>query len=449
MRLLMSLVKSQHGTYSAQRKIPERLQEAVARILGNGKPRQVFLKKSLGTKDPREARQRAVPVYLVFDDIVRRAEELLAERPVAERASLTPVEIQRLAEYVFARELFDDERVRVGGRDLMKRHANWLARVEGREIGSWAAPYEQLPGHGISLEQLGAIREGVADGLPDYKQAAALGDFTVIQDQIAIALDAFGLALKPDSPSWPLLGNAALRAYVRALQAIQARNEGEFVETPPLPAPAPHVAQEAGETLRTAWAGWLKARQPSASTRVEYEHAVDMFVELHGNLPIGTIKKAHARTFREALQHIPRRKPGNLRDAPLPVLAEYGAKHPEVPKIKPPTINKLMGAIQAVGKWSYINGIIPDDMPWADPFQQMRLEEEDSTRGPFAVAELQCLFNSPVFTGHEIPEGGKGPTAFWLPLLSLFTGARLGELAGLRASDVETDTETDTSFYRD
>ena len=46
------------------------------------------------------------------------------------------------------------------------------------------------------------------------------------------------------------------------------------------------------------------------------------------------------------------------------------------------------------------------------------------------------IFSTPVFTKGERPEGGQGNAAFWLPLLALFTGARLSELAGLKASDV-------------
>ena len=34
------------------------------------------------------------------------------------------------------------------------------------------------------------------------------------------------------------------------------------------------------------------------------------------------------------------------------------------------------------------------------------------------------IFNTPVFTKGERPEGGQGNAAFWLPLLALFTGAR-------------------------
>ena len=65
----------------------------------------------------------------------------------------------------------------------------------------------------------------------------------------------------------------------------------------------------------------------------------------------------------------------------------------------------------------------------------------EAVRGgaPFEIADLQAIFKTPVFTVGERPKGGKGEAAFWLPLLALFTGARLGELASLRASDVARD----------
>ena len=41
-----------------------------------------------------------------------------------------------------------------------------------------------------------------------------------------------------------------------------------------------------------------------------------------------------------------------------------------------------------------------------------------------------------MFAEGERPKGGQGEAAFWLPLLALFTGARLNELASLKAADV-------------
>jgi hypothetical protein len=63
---------------------------------------------------------------------------------------------------------------------------------------------------------------------------------------------------------------------------------------------------------------------------------------------------------------------------------------------------------------------------------------------PFDIKELQAIFGSPVFTEGQRPEGGKEDAAFWLPILALFTGACLGELTGLRASDVVQDASVGT-----
>ena len=98
--------------------------------------------------------------------------------------------------------------------------------------------------------------------------------------------------------------------------------------------------------------------------------------------------------------------------------------------------------MQAIARWGRKHGVIPDDVPWSDPFASMKLKEDESDRAPFPLKELQTLFSSPVFVEGNRPKGGKGEAAFWLPLLGLFTGARRGELAALTAGDVQKDEWT-------
>jgi len=46
----MGLIQNEHGVWIVRRKVQKRLQEAVARLLNNGKERQTFLQRSLGTR---------------------------------------------------------------------------------------------------------------------------------------------------------------------------------------------------------------------------------------------------------------------------------------------------------------------------------------------------------------------------------------------------------------
>lgn len=57
-------------------------------------------------------------------------------------------------------------------------------------------------------------------------------------------------------------------------------------------------------------------------------------------------------------------------------------------------------------------------------------------RLPFDLGSLNRIFSSPIYQNGERPVKGRGEAAYWLPLLALFTGARMEELGQLRASDV-------------
>lgn len=60
----------------------------------------------------------------------------------------------------------------------------------------------------------------------------------------------------------------------------------------------------------------------------------------------------------------------------------------------------------------------------------------EKARRSFDLLALQSIFSSPVYTEGYRPKGGGGDASYWVPLLALFTGARLEELCQLRPDDV-------------
>lgn len=117
----MGLNKNRHGTYEARKKVPQHLEEAVARVIGNGKPKQIWLKRTLATKDHSEAKRRVKAVQIEFDQLLEQARELLAERPL--RDTISEAEIKLIADRHYAGMLhLDDEETREGtGRDEFMR----------------------------------------------------------------------------------------------------------------------------------------------------------------------------------------------------------------------------------------------------------------------------------------------------------------------------------------
>ncbi|MDX9886668.1 DUF4160 domain-containing protein [Thauera sp.] len=64
---------------------------------------------------------------------------------------------------------------------------------------------------------------------------------------------------------------------------------------------------------------------------------------------------------------------------------------------------------------------------------------QQKARVAFTADELNRLFQSEVYTQRKFPKGGGREAAYWLPLLALFTGARVEELAQLMVADVRHD----------
>jgi integrase len=423
----MGLIKDRHGTYYARKKVPKGLEEPVARMLGNGKQRQAWLKRSLGSKSAHEANIRAKPVLMDFDRIVESARQLAKEQPL--RNSLSRVEIARMAEFHYAMQLGNDEQARRIRRDIREK---WAARFQVSSLLPPDAPLHGLTEH--EFQRHGKVHQAQ---LKEAQAALARGNIDYVVPEVEELLDLwFRVRLDRSSASYRDLAAAVLAQQVKALQAIQQRQAGEPIETPRQPEPDSATEMPAGESLRAAFKGWQKHRGPSQGTLAEYERAIRLFTELHGDLSAAEIKRRHAREFRDALQDVPRHRTGSLLKATLPELAEWGRAHPGAPRLSKGTINKLIGGVQAVVVWARDQGVIPDDLQWADPFAKMRLQEDQSDREPFSSAELKLLFATPVFTAGERPKGGHGEAAYWLPLLGLFTGARRGELAGLTVADV-------------
>jgi integrase len=291
------------------------------------------------------------------------------------------------------------------------------------------------------------IEESVSIVLPAVREALARGNVEFIRYELNELLQLFRINLDPECADYRRLALAVMRAEVRALEAIQARHRGDPIESPKLIEPGGGIgAPSSGCRLRVAYEGWLKVAPRRKSTSMEFARGIERFIELHGDLEVAQINRTHVREFRDAALLVPAKRSGKLLRATLPELVEYSRARPSAPRIKAATINKWLNCLGAVLNWARKNGIIPDDMPWSDPVSGMRLPEARSSREPWEPEELSALFTSPIYLKGERPVGGKGEAAFWLPLLGIFSGARLNELAPMCVEDVKTDAASGVRF---
>jgi integrase len=77
----------------------------------------------------------------------------------------------------------------------------------------------------------------------------------------------------------------------------------------------------------------------------------------------------------------------------------------------------------------------------------IKIERTEKPRVSFDVIALNAIFSSPIYSDRHRPKAGAGEAAYWLPLLALFTGARLEELGQLHPSDVMEESYFDSNRH--
>lgn len=274
-------------------------------------------------------------------------------------------------------------------------------RMQADEEGRIAGMSEEdFAGHIKRLEEVEA--EGTA--------AIARGQLGAIQAKADDWLIGHGYNLPRDSEGYRKFVFEFAKAQARVSQSIRARNRGEPVDTPAMPANV--KAGQGAHTLADLCSYWKKQKSPRPKTVIEADSVLRRFAEINGELPPAKVQRRHIIAFRDRL-------------------VEDGKA--------PGTVKKLLGLLGGMFQIA-----VEDDAQFGvetNPVRDVKVRGrvgEAKARKPFTVDELNAIFSSPVFTAKERPEGGAGEAAYWIPLLGLFTGARLNEIGQLQTSDVKT-----------
>ncbi|MGC5780837.1 DUF6538 domain-containing protein [Methylobacterium sp. NFXW15] len=373
--------------------------------------------RSLQTNDRLTAERRVLLHIAEAHRLVDQARRVLCDGPTA---SISPNQIAAIARDHEIELLAADVAIRAKGLGLD------LSRDEN----------QYHDGLGMTDDDLSAYRMLVGElDRQTRDQAARMRPGEAISDFVNRAVEQRGALLHPDDPAWRQLELAFVKAQRSAFAGIRARLDGDEVATPE------RQSEIKGMPLTAALELWSEARntgarKPQPSSIAEARRATRRFVELHGDLPITEITKAHARAFRDALARVPKALPARLAKLPLPEilkqdLSKYSRRNAQ-------TINKTLALLSGMLTRAERDGLFESLPTWTNPFH-VGFDVAPAEREPyepFSTAELQRLFASPVYARHERPLGGQGEAAYWFPLIALFSGARRTEIAQLKIGDV-------------
>lgn len=202
-----------------------------------------------------------------------------------------------------------------------------------------------------------------------------------------------------------------LRAYRTAHKEVTLRDAGEVIDTPVVLTKHEALKPAKPRTLRDVYDKWKGSGDSprSADSIAAYDRALKQFEGQHRGHALDAITREIGDTYRTWLR-----------------------ENCTTPK----TARDRLTAIKSLLKFAH------ETLEWLpkQPWRGLDIKAPTTNkRRPWTTEELKTLFAAPLHAAYALPDARYGgrEASYWIPLLGLFTGTRLGELCQLRTADVQ------------
>lgn len=436
MRKIPNLTKRK-GVYYFRKRLPSDIADAYGKS-------QIM--KTLGTKDPEEAKVRKRKMESELDDEIRELRQLAKPgTQTLQQPKLTaPKNTQQICDHYY--QLWITE-------EYEERSALWQ-KVEQDEALFWSGELIEQPKTHYYQHLMEVSEEPIVYVALSYcleqrdenrvrwlKRAISVSDF----DGYLEIADAH----TQPGESALLLSRSLVQTKLKVLQDV-------LDESPSLPEVIDQelISEDVSTpVLSVVVSDWISEKQKSKEwllkTKNDRENTLKNFVEICGDKPISAYIKSDARQFKNVLTKLPAnvRKLSRYKGLNLRETAEKAHVDGD-PAMSVTTANKKLTSVGSFFGWC----IQHYDECSQNPFEGMSFKATKAAREErksFSTSDLIQIFKSPIFTGCQSERywNQNGPVVladsakFWVPLIGLFTGCRLEEILQLNVNDVRGENE--------
>ncbi|GLT15519.1 site-specific integrase [Vibrio algivorus] len=425
----MHITQRETGTWYFQRRIP-----TVSQPFYDGKK---FFKRSLKTKEKSQAKLLARQLSAELDIEFSRHKTLALEDSFKKSPSTSTefdyYEAQARQKQIEAIGLqaaenaiaFQKQHLSPFGDEALKRmqHDAFNANIDSHiELA------EQIINGGLSAYQLAQKRQWKAfEANMSNSQFEQFKTYSP-EDQSRLYLE-FVKGLRNYQPE-------VNKSISNPLDCIDLP-ELDWESTAGLPEQSTQKAQYASKnTLSHCIDKYLEARQLddiNEKTFKRYESRMKLLLEVIGDRPIDTLNRQDALTFKSTLLAMP---------ANINKKKEFkGLSIQDVIALQPEPMSKTTANDTLTDIHSFFEWCVVNEYAAKNSFKDLkvRVKKKDSeSRSIFETADLQALFSQDIYQAVK----PKHAHYYWLPLLGLYTGARMNELCQLYIDDIKKDSES-------
>ena len=332
-------------------------------------------------------------------------------------------------------------KIRVGGMNALEDSdisglvQQWLQEsLETMEDNRVDGPVQSEAG-------VGEVVSDLQKAEASYRSALGRSDYNFVERQAEMILEERGLSFERDSHAFRKLCRELMKASIRHIQIEQERSKGEYDD---LPEPGnsvaiPAIASQEPQSnvifisISKLFDGYeqemLAGKRWRDKTRLENRAMADTLVDILGDLPVNTLDKAKAREYKSSLQKIPpnRHKVKRYKGKTIAEILSM----PNVDTVSVTTVNNHLIKISGLFRWAVDQGYVS-----SNPFENLTIPTSSRAKDdvlPFDKTDLEKIFGSPLYRDNSFQHAYQ----FWIPLVGLFSGARIEEICQLHLEDVK------------
>lgn len=411
-RFSPSHLHRQGGVWYFRLVVPQRLRP----LLG-----KTEVKRSLGTGYVRLARAKAQQVGAAVARFLAMLDAMQGDHDPMKTADNTPQKLQR----------------------ILDRYVNDALEAWENQKASTSGPFHE----GFPADHAEVLRTLEAK----TKDALARNSIKFFEPTVDSLLEQHGISLEKDSLEYRRFALEVMKREIEAARIGQARALGDYSDqyaraslAPATTVQVPAHLQPSAVTLKEGIDKYVEvqSRRWSPRSREKFVPIFDEFLELVGDKPLHGLTRDDMREYSRVVHHLPknRTRAKLYKGKSIPQLLKMTI--PASDLLTPATIDDRFTSVSSLLNW--LDEEYPGTFPLAQVKKVLEVERKPMTeaRRPYTDDELRLLFAPEVFTSRKMDKAWK----YWLPLMGLCTGARLGELCQLRLPDIKQDESSGVWF---
>lgn len=190
---------------------------------------------------------------------------------------------------------------------------------------------------------------------------------------------------------------------------------------------------------------YLKEDNTNQQNKDAKRKSINLFIQLTGTKKVNSIDKSKAFAFKSELQDLP--KNYHLFET------IEDAKKAGGEKLTITTMNKHLNYSSGFIEWCKNNGFYHGENPFSGIKIKDRQKDIDK-RHPYNDEQLKKIFSGSIYYGCK-SRGRRNSTGtlivrddkYWIPLIALFTGARMNEICQMDIKDIESEVHEGKEIY--